>query len=327
MKLPHRRQFLHLAAGAAALPALPHIGRAQAYPTRPVRVIVPFGPGGPTDVFARLIAPKLSQQLGKQFYVENIAGGGGNVGTGQVARSAPDGHTLLITVGAFVTNPVFLGKVPYDPVKDFAPVTSPVASAFALVVHPSVQAKTTKDLVTLIRANPGKFTYGSGGAGTQGHLAFEQFRLSLGLDIVHVPFGGGGPLIAAVVAGHTPVGIPLLPPTVSQIREGSVRALTLTSKMRSQKLPNIPTAVEAGYPILEGDQWLGVLAPAATPKEIIATLHRRIVEVTALPDVKERLEALEFYTVESTSDEFAEQIKVELERWRTVIRTANIKPE
>src|SRR5262249_31122504 len=123
MKLPHRRQFLHLAAGAAALPALPHIGRAQAYPTRPVRVIVPFGPGGPTDVFARLIAPKLSQQLGKQFYVENIAGGGGNVGTGQVARSAPDGHTLLITVGAFVTNPVFLGKAPYDPVKDFAPVT------------------------------------------------------------------------------------------------------------------------------------------------------------------------------------------------------------
>jgi len=326
MKFP-RRQFLHLAAGAAALPAVSRTARAQTYPVRPVRVIVPFGPGGPTDVFARLTAQKLSQQLGKQFYVENIVGGGGNVGTGQAARAAPDGYTILFTVGAFVTNPAFVGKAPYDPVKDFAPVALPVASAFVLVVHPSVQAKNAKDLVALIRANPGKFTYASGGAGSQGHLAFEQFRLSLGLDIVHVPFGGGGPLVAAVVGGHTPVGIPLLPPAVPQIKEGSLQALALTSKMRAQKLPDIPTVAEAGYPILEGDAWLGVFVPAATPKEIIATLHHRIVETVALPDMKERLEALEFYPVESTPAEFADRIKVELEKWRTVIRAANIKAD
>jgi tripartite-type tricarboxylate transporter receptor subunit TctC len=324
MQFP-RRQFLHLAAGAAALPALSGIARAQAYPTRPVRVIVPFGPGGPTDVFARLIAQKLSQQLGQQFYVENIVGGGSNVGTGQAARAAPDGHTILFTVSAFVTNPAFVVKVPYDPVKDFAPVALPVASAQVLVVHPSGQAKTVKDLVALIKANPGKFTYASGGVGTQGHLTFEQFRQSLGLDIVHVPFGGGGPMIAAVVAGHTQVGLSLLPPALPQIKEGSLRALALTSTMRSQSLANIPTGAEAGYPILEGDQWLGVFVPASTPKEIIATLHRRIVETVAVSDVKERLEVLGFYPVESTPEGFADRIKVELEKWRTLIRTANIK--
>jgi tripartite-type tricarboxylate transporter receptor subunit TctC len=248
------------------------IAKAQTYPLRPVRIIVPFGPGGPTDVFARLTAQKLSQQLGQQFYVENVVGGGSNVGTGQAARAAPDGHTILFTVSAFVTNPAFVVKVPYDPVKDFAPVALPVASAQVLVVHPSIQAKTLDALVALIRANPGKFTYASRGVGTQGHLTFEQFRLSLSLDIVHVPFGGGGPMVAAVVAGHAPVGIPLLPPAVPQIKEGSLRALALTSNMRSQTLPDNPTGAEVGYPNFEGDQWLGVFVPAATPKGIIATL-------------------------------------------------------
>jgi tripartite-type tricarboxylate transporter receptor subunit TctC len=184
MKIP-RRQFLYLAAGGAAFPAVTRLAKAQAYPTRPVRIIVPFAPAGPIDVFARLTAQKLSQQLGKQFYVENIVGGGDNVGTGQAAKAAPDGHTILFTGTPFVTNPAFVGKAPYDPVKDFAPVALPVASAQVLVVHPSVQAKTANDLVALIRANPGKFTYASAGAGTHGHLTFEQFRLSLGLDIVH----------------------------------------------------------------------------------------------------------------------------------------------
>jgi len=290
-----------------------------------VRVIVPFGPGGPTDVFARLAAQKLSQRLGQQFYVENILGGGSNVGTGQAARAAPDGHTILFTVSAFVTNPAFIVKVPYDPIKDFVPVALPAASPQVLVVHPSVQANTVKDLVALIRANPGKFTYGSGGVGGQAHLTFEQFRQSLGLDIVHVPFGGGGPMIAAVVAGHISVGLSLLPPAVPQIKEGSLRALALTSTMRSQSLPDIPTGAEAGYPILEGDQWLGVFVPTATPKEIIATLHRRIVETVALPDMKARLETLGFYPVETTPEQFADRIGVELEKWRRVIRTANIK--
>jgi tripartite-type tricarboxylate transporter receptor subunit TctC len=326
MKLP-RRTFLHLAAGAAVVPAITRIARAQVYPSRPVRMIIPFAPGGPTDVFARLIAQKFSAEFGKQFYVENIVGGAGNIGTAQAARAAPDGYTILVSVSAFVTNPAFLSKSPYDPIKDFAPVALPVASAIALVVHPSVPAKTLAELVALIRANPGKYSYATGGAGAQPHLAFEQFRMSLGLDVVHVPFTGAGPAVAAVVAGQVPIGISSLPPAMPQINEGSLRALALTSKSRSRKLPDIPTASEAGYPILEGDQWLGVFLPASTPEEIIATLHRRIVEFVAQPDMKERLESLDFYPVESTPREFAERIKVEFETWRQVIQAAHIKAQ
>jgi tripartite-type tricarboxylate transporter receptor subunit TctC len=326
MKLA-RRTFLHLTAGAAVVPAITRIARAQVYPSRPVRMIIPFAPGGPTDVFARLIAQQFSAEFGKQFYVENIVGGAGNIGTAQAARAAPDGYTILVSVSAFVTNPAFLSKAPYDPIKDFAPVALPVASAIALVVHPSVPAKTLAALVALIRANPGKYSYASGGAGAQPHLAFEQFRVSLGLDVVHVPFTGAGPAVAAVVAGQVPIGISSLPPAVPQIKEGSLRALGLTSKSRSRKLPDIPTASEAGYPILEGDQWLGVFLPASTPEEIIVILHRRIVEFVAQPDMKERLESLDFYPVESTPREFAERIKVEFETWRQVIQAAHIKAE
>jgi tripartite-type tricarboxylate transporter receptor subunit TctC len=326
MKLP-RRTFLHLAAGAAVVPAITPIARAQVYPSRPVRMIIPFAPGGPTDVFARLIAQKFSAEFGKQLYVENIVGGAGNIGTAQAARAAPDGYTILVSVSAFVTNPAFLSKSPYDPIKDFAPVALPVASAIALVVHPSVPAKTLAEFVALIRANPGKYSYATGGAGAQPHLAFEQFRMSLGLDVVHVPFTGAGPAVAAVVAGQVPIGISSLPPAMPQINEGSLRALALTSKSRSRKLPDIPTASEAGYPILEGDQWLGVFLPASTPEEIIATLHRRIVEFVAQPDMKERLESLDFYPVESTPREFAERIKVEFETWRQVIQAAHIKAQ
>ena len=326
MRLP-RRRFLRLVAGAAALPAASRSALAQTYPSRPVRLIVPFAPGGPTDVFARLVAQKFSAEFGKQFYVENVAGGAGNIGTAQAARAAPDGYTILLSVSAFVTNPAFLGKAPYDPIKDFAPVALPVASAIALVIHPSVPAKTLAELVALIRANPGKYSYASGGAGAQPHLAFEQFRVSLGLDVVYVPFTGAGPTIAAVVANQVPIAISSLPPAMPQIKEGTLRALALTSKSRSRKLPDIPTASEAGYPILEGDQWLGVFLPASTPEEIIAILHRKIVEYVAQPDMKERLESLDFYPIESTPKEFAERIKVEFETWRKVIQAANIKAE
>ena len=326
MTLP-RRSFLHLITGAVALPAVSRSALAQAYPSRPVRLIVAFAPGGPTDVFARLIAQKFSAEFGRQFYVENIAGGAGNIGTAQAAKAAPDGYTILLNVSAFVTNPAFLSKAPYDPIKDFAPVALPVASAIALVVHPSVPANTLAELVALIKANPGKYSYATGGAGAQPHLTFEQFRVSLGLDVVHVPFTVAGPAVAAVVAGQVPIGISSLPPAVPQIKEGSLRALVLTSKSRSQKLSDIPTAAEAGYPILEGDQWLGVFLPASTPDEIVTLLHRKIVEFVAQPDMKERLESLDFYPVESTPKEFAERIKVELETWRKVIQDAHIKAE
>jgi tripartite-type tricarboxylate transporter receptor subunit TctC len=321
-----RRRFLQLVGVSAAAPICLHSALALDYPTRPVRIIVAFAPGGPTDIFGRIAALKLSERLGKQFYVENVAGGGGNIAAAQAARAAPDGHTILFTVSGFVTNPAFQGKAPYDPVRDFAPVAVPIASAITIVVHPSLGVRTLDELVAVVRANPGRYTFASGGAGVQPHLAFEQFRLSLGLDIVHVPFGGAGPAVASIVAGHTPVGVSSLPPCVPHIEEGSLRALVLSSKQRSQRLPDIPTAAEAGYPIFTGDQWVGVLVPAGTPDEIVTLLHRSIVDITRLPDVKERLDALDFYDMQSTPKEFAERIKVEFESWRMVVETAHIRP-
>jgi tripartite-type tricarboxylate transporter receptor subunit TctC len=326
MELP-RRRFLQLVGVAAALPAASHIARAQTYPTRPVRLIVGFAPGGPTDVFARLIAQKLSESLGKQFYVDNIVGGTGNVATGQAAKAAPDGHTVLFAFSSYVVNPTLFDKIPYDPHKDFEPVTLAVSSTTVLSVNPSVPAKTVKELVALIREGSGKYSYATGGTGSQTHLAGEQFRLSLGLDLVHVPFNGGGPAIAAVVAGHTPIGFNALTPAVPQIKEARLRALSVTSKTRSQVLPDVPTMTEAGYPDIAGDSWVGVLVPAGTPKEIIALLHREIARIIAMPDMKERLPALGFEPVVSTPEEFGKQIRIEIETWGKVIRAANIKAQ
>ena len=326
MKLP-RRRFLHLAAGAAALPAVSLIARAQAYPTRPVRAVVAFAPGGVTDTFARLMAQKLTEQFGKQVYVENIAGASGNIGTGQVAKAAPDGYTILFAFSSHVVNPTLFARVPYDPIKDFDPVTLAVASTTVLTVNPSVPAKTVKELVDLIKANPGKYSFGSAGAGTQAHLAGEQFRLSLGLDLVHVPFGGGGSAVAAVVAGHTPISFVSPQAAMQHVREGTVRALAVTSKTRSQIFPNVPTMAEAGYPDIEGDGWVGILVPAGTPAEIIAILYRESAKILAQPDMKERLAALGYDVVASTPKEFAARIAAEIVLWAKVIRAANIKPQ
>jgi tripartite-type tricarboxylate transporter receptor subunit TctC len=326
MKFP-RRKFLHLAAGAAALPALSRIARAQTYPSRPVRVIVPFAPGGGTDIFARVAAQKLGEHLGQQFYIENIAGAGGNIGTGQAARAAPDGYTVLFAYGSFVVNPSIYSKTPYNPQKDFAPVTLAVVAPTALFVNPAVPATRVKDLVALIKANPGKYSYASGGAGAQGHLVGEQLRLSLGLDLVHVPFGGAGPANASVVAGHTPIGFGSLASVAPYVKDGTLRALAVTSKTRSQSLPDVPTMSEAGYPDIEGDSWVGVLVPAGTPKEIVTTLHHEVVKITVLPDMKERLVTLGFEPVGSTPEEFAQRIAGELQRWGRVIRAAGIKAE
>jgi tripartite-type tricarboxylate transporter receptor subunit TctC len=326
MKLP-RREFLHLAAGAVALPAVSGIARAQTYPTRPVRVIVPFAPGGTTDIFARLAAQKLSEQLGRQFYVENMPGASGNIGTGQAARAAPDGYTVLFAFSSHVVNPTLFDKIPYDPNKDFEPVTLAVVSTTVLTVNPSVPAKTVKDLVSLIRANPGKYNFASPGAGTQAHLAGEQFRMSLALDLVHVPYNGAGPSVASVVAGHSPIGFSTLASAGPYIAAGTLRALAITSKMRSKIQPDLPTMTEAGYPDIQGDSWVGVLIPAGTPKEIGMLLHREIIKIVALPDMKERLSMIGFDVVASTPEEFAMRIKAEIETWGKVIRAGNIKPQ
>ena len=320
-----RRQSLQFAGAALATPMLPGSAWAQAYPARPVRVIVPFAPGGTVDVFARVTTQKLTEQLGKQFYVENIAGATGNIGTGQAAKAAPDGYTLLFAFSSYVVNPSLFAKVPYDAVNDFAPVTLAVASTHVITVNPQVTARTMKELVALVKANPGKYSFASGGTGTQAHLLGEHFRLSLGLDLVHVPFNGAGPAIAAVVAGHSPIGFSTLASAAAQIRGDQLRALAVTSKARSQLLSDVPTTAEAGYPDIEGDGWVGVFAPAGTPKEIIGVLHREIVKIIALPDMRERLPTLGFEPVANTPEQFAERIKVEVETWGKVIRAANIK--
>jgi tripartite-type tricarboxylate transporter receptor subunit TctC len=324
---PPRRRFLHLLAGAAALSAAPSGARAQAWPTRPVRIIVPFQPGGSTDIFARLAAQKLTEHFGKQFYVENVAGATGNVGTAQAARAAPDGHTLLIAFSSYVVNPTLFAKLPFDPDKDFAPVTLAVAAPNLVTVNPSLPARNLKELVALIKDNPGKYTYTSGGVGTQAHLLAEMLRLSQALDIVHVPFNGAAPAIASAMAGHTPIAWATIASAKQALEAGQLRALAVASKRRSQLLSDVPTTAEAGYPDIQGDSWVGLLAPAGTPNEIIGAVQREIAAIIALPDVKERLPALGFEAVASTPEEFAIRIKVETEMWGKVIRAANIKPE
>jgi len=314
-------------AGAAALSAAPNGARAQAWPTRPVRIIVPFQPGGSTDIFARLAAQKLTEHFGKQFYVENVAGATGNVGTAQAARAAPDGHTLLIAFSSYVVNPTLFAKLPFDPDKDLAPVTLAVSAPNVLTVNPSLPVRNLREIVALIKSNPGKYTYTSGGVGTQAHLLGEMLRLSQALDIVHVPFNGAAPAIASAMAGHTPIAWSTIASAAQALEAGQLRPLAVASKTRSQLLSDVPTTAEAGYPDIQGDSWVGLLAPAGTPNEIIGAVQREIAAIIALPDVKERLPTLGFEAVASTPEEFASRIKVETEMWGKVIRAANIKPE
>jgi tripartite-type tricarboxylate transporter receptor subunit TctC len=326
MKIP-RRRFLELAAGAAALPAVSRIARAQAYPSRPVRIIVPFAAGGPSDVIARLVAGKLTENLGKQFYVENQAGAGGNLGMGNAARAAPDGYTILFVSSSYVVNPSLYPRVPYDPDKDFAPLTVTADAPIALLVHPSSPAKSAKELIDLIKANPGKYSFAHAGIGTTPHLSGEMFKLAAALDLLAVPFNGGGPALQSTVAGHTPIVFNSLAGVVALVRDGRLRALAVTAKTRAAALPDVPTLDEAGFKGQEANTFQAMLIRAAVPKEIRDLLHREIVKVLKLPDVKARLEGLGLDVVANTQEEFAAQIREEIPKWANVIRAANIKPE
>jgi tripartite-type tricarboxylate transporter receptor subunit TctC len=324
-----RREFLKVSAAGLGL-AAPHLAAlgaawGQAYPSRPVRIIVPFAPGGPTDVPARFIAQRLTDNLGRNFLVENVAGASSNIGTAQAARAAPDGYTILITVNNIVINPSMFEKVAFDPYKDFDPVALAVSFSSAFSVHPSVPAKTVKELIEVIRANPGKYSYASPGLGTPSHLLGEQFRVTHKLDIVHVPYGGSGPAITATISGHTPICFASTTAAAPQARDGKLRVLAILSKKPSASLPEVPTIAAAGFPGMEGDGWVGVLVPAGTPKDIVALLNKQVNEAIALPDVKAKFISLGLDSIGGTPEDFAGIMRTEGERWAKVIKAAGVK--
>jgi tripartite-type tricarboxylate transporter receptor subunit TctC len=316
------------AATVAVLFAAVNVGptEAQNYPTRPVRVIVPYPAGGPTDAIARIIAQKLSEKNGVQFYVENMPGAGATIGIGNAANAAPDGHTMLITTQDFIVQAVLRSKIPYDPFKSFAPIGLAVKGPEMLVVNPQVSAKDAKELLALLKANPGKFTYATPGFGTTPHLVCEHlFRITNGLDVTHVPFQGGAPAVQATLAGHTQIFMNVIPTVAPSIRQGTLRAVGVASKERSRFFPDVPTLAELGIPNHESEYWVAALFPAGTGKDKVEMLERQIIEILKTPDVQERLVVLGFDAASSTSEELGRHMKAEFDKWGAMVRASNIK--
>jgi len=323
----NRRDFLRFSGATIAASAGCFSIAARAYPTRPVRVIVPFAAGGPNDLAARVLAQKLTERLGNTFYVENIGGAGGNIGTGQAAKAIPDGHTLLFAAPSYAVNPMLFTKVPYDPLTSFEPTTMVVTTPTILTVHPSLAVRTVKELVTFILNNPSASSYASPGIGTPPHLLGELFRITVAPNLVHIPFSGGGPAIASTVAGHTPISFGALPPAVPHVRDGKLRALAVTSADASSALPGVPTVAEAGYPDIVADIWSAVLTPAGTPRAVIESLHREISIVIRMPEVQERMAALGYRPIGNSPEDCKAQIAAEIVKWKKVIQVAGIKVE
>jgi tripartite-type tricarboxylate transporter receptor subunit TctC len=300
---------------------------AQTYPDRPVKMIAPFAPGGPVDAVARVLAPKLSEGLGQQFYVENHPGGSGNIGTALAAKATPDGYTILVISSTLVVNPSLFAKLGFDTTTDLAPISLVAVSPQILLVNPAVPATNVKELAAWAKASPGKYSYAHAGLGTPGYLAGEMLKQAFGLDLIAVSFNGGGPAITSTIGGHTPIVFTSIASAAAQVTSGTLRALAVTSARRSPALPDVPTLAEAGAPGQESDIILGVLVPAGTSPEIIDRLHREIVRIVAMPDVRERLAALGFEPIAGSPREFADRIKWEIDKWAKVIRAADIKPQ
>ena len=300
---------------------------AQAYPSHPIRMIVPFAAGGPTDVIARIVAQRLSETFGQQIYVENVPSGGGNAGAALVAKAAPDGYTILVVSTGFIVNPSMYAKVPYDPIKDFSPVTLVASSPNVLSVYPEVPARTVRELIDLVKANPGKFSFAQPGTGSTPHLAGELFKLKFGLDLATVPFNGAALAVNSTLGGHTQVAFTALPPAMANIRDGKLRGLAVLSLKRSAALSDVPTMAEAGVPDQESDTLTGVVVPIGTPKEIIDRWNGEIVRMVATPEVKQRLQDLGFEPVADAPEHFGARIKTEIAKWAKVVHDANIKAD
>jgi tripartite-type tricarboxylate transporter receptor subunit TctC len=319
-----------LAAGAAILvtmiAAIAGTGPAAAagYPDHPVKIIAPFAAGGPTDVISRIIAQHLSETLKQQFFVEDHVGAGGNLGMLLAARAAPDGYTILVASSSYVVNPSLYANNPYDPYKDFIPITIAAASPNIVTVHPSVPAKTMKELIALILANPGKYAIANAGFGTTPQLASELFKLTYKLDAPSVPYNGGEPAVQSAVGNHTPIAFSAIPPAAPQIAGGNLRGLAVTAAKRSGALPDVPTTVEAGIPDQESETMQAVFVPAGTPQEIVDLLHNEIVKVMQLPDVKQKCADLGFDVIANSQADFLVYLKKEIDKWHKVIVDAKI---
>ena len=299
----------------------------QAFPNRPLRVIVPFAPGGPTDIIGRVMAAKLTEALGQQVVIDNRSGAGGNIGMAMAARAANDGYTYLLVSSSLMVNPSLYAKPGFDPIKDFIPITCVAASSNIITAHPSQPFRNAKDLVAAVKASPGKFNYASPGAGTTPHLSGELLRLSLGIDIAHIPYTGAGPVVQAVLANQVTTGITAVPPMAPHVKAGSIRGIAVLASRRSANIPDVPTAVESGVSGIDSDTKQGFLAPAGTPKEIVDRMHREVVKLMQLPDVKDRMAALGFDIVADSQAAFAQTVREEIAKWGKAIRDAKIKVE
>jgi tripartite-type tricarboxylate transporter receptor subunit TctC len=297
------------------------------YPTRAVRVIVPSAPGGGTDISARIIAPQLTQFLGQQVIVENRAGAGTMIGGEAVARAAPDGYTLLMGISTLAINPAMYKKVPYDALKDFAPVSLAVSLSNVLVVHPSLPVRSVKEFIALVKPRPGQVNFASAGVGTSPHLSMELFLVMAGLKMLHVPYKGSGPGVTDLVAGHVPAMMPNMLSAQPHIKSGRLRALGVTGSKRAPGADDIPTIAEAGVPGYEAVQWYGLLAPAGTSRDIITRLHAGVVRALQNPDIRQRLLNDGAEPVGNSPEEFANYLRAETTKWAKVVQAAGIKPE
>jgi len=316
-----------LAAVLALLAGLPHAA-AQGYPSKPVRIINPFPAGGGTDTLLRPLAQKLSEALKQPFIIDNKSGANGMIGSELVAKAAPDGYTLLAgTTGALSLNSIVYPKLPYDPVKDFAPISIFAESGFILSIHPSVPAQNLQELVALAKSRPGQLTYATFGVASSSHLLAELFSMTAGVKLVHVPYKGSAPAVTDLVGGQVMLMFDSMQSQMPHLRAKRLRALGLAAARRSAVAPEVPTFAEAGLPGVEGGSWYGLLAPAGTPREIVERLHAELRKALAAPEVRARFESAGIDPLGNTPEEFAAQIRADIEKWGRVVRAADIRAE
>jgi len=315
---------LGYSATALAQPA--STGSGQAYPSKPIRLVIPYPPGGGADTIGRPLAQKMSEKLGQQLVVENRGGANGNIGMEHVARAAPDGHTIVLALTAqLAINPALYGKVPYDPVRDYAPITLFGTGTYILVVHPSLPVKSVKDLIALAKAQPGQIAYSSSGNGSGGHLAAELLNSMAGIKMLHVPYKGGGPALVDLIAGQVQVLFSTQLASWPHIQSGRIRALAVSTAKRPASIPDLPTVAEAGLPGYDAGVWYGILAPAGTPREIIARLNAEIVRALNAPDFRKFLVGNAIDPIGSPPEELGQYIKSELVKWARVVKDAGVR--